>query len=154
LVIDLLYVLRVTKDGSCPADRPVQCLVLGLEGTCGHAGKSRRRTELNKAFELERSEEKILGFDPTNGRDELVGKELNKNGISELLAVLGASPFIFFPLLEDLVEARRRGLIVDDLSVLARDLEGFGDEVRNLFPNKHVGVQVRGIDLLGQVCRH
>jgi hypothetical protein len=58
------------------------------------------------------------------------------------LAVLDAGPFIFFPLLEDLVEARRKGLIVDDLRVLARDLEGFGDEIENVFPNKHVGVQV------------
>jgi hypothetical protein len=49
----------------------------------------------------------------------LVEKEFNKNGVRELLAVLGAGPFIFFPLFEDLVKARRRGLIVDDLSVLA-----------------------------------
>jgi hypothetical protein len=35
----------------------------------------------------------------------------------------GVGPFTFFPFLEDLVEARRRSLIVDDLGILARDLE-------------------------------
>ena len=85
---------------------------------------------------FERCEEKVLCFDPTSGQGELVGKELNKNDIGQLLAVLGAGPFIFFPFLEDLVEARRRGLIADDLRVIARDLEGFGDEIGNVFPSR------------------
>ena len=94
-----------------------------------------------------------MGFNPTKEKGELVGKEFNKNNVGELLAVLGAGPFIFFPLLEDFIEVGRRGLIIDDLSVLARDLEGFGDEIRNVFPNKHVGVQVCGVDLQ-QVYKH
>jgi len=84
----------------------------------------------------ERAAQKVLGFDPTSGQGEPVGKELNKNDIGQLLAVLGAGPFIFFPFLEDLVEARRRGLITDDLRVIARDLEGFGDEIGNVFPSR------------------
>jgi len=82
-----------------------------------------------------------LGFDPTNRPGKLVGKELNKNGVRELLAVIGAGPFIFFLLPEDLVEARRRGLIVEDLSVLARDLEGFGDEI-GIFSDNSANIEL------------
>jgi len=67
---------------------------------------------------------------------------------------LGADPFTLFPLLENLVEARRRSLIIDDLSALARGSEGFGNEIGNVFPNKHIEVQVSGVDLLGQVHQH
>jgi len=55
---------------------------------------------------FERCEEKVLGFNPMSRQGELVDKELSKNDIGQLLAVLGAGPFIFFPFLEDLVEAR------------------------------------------------
>jgi len=88
---------------------------------------------------FERCEEEVLGFDPTSGQGELVGKELNKNDIGQLLAVLGAGPFIFFLFLEDLVKARRRGLIADNLRVIARDLKGFGDEIGNVFPGRDSG---------------
>ena len=117
-----------------------------------NACKSRGRTELNKALKVERSEE-VLRFDPTNGQSKLVGKELHENDVCELLAVFGAGPFIFFPFLEDFVEARRRSFVVDDLGILARDLEGFGDKIGNVFLNKHVRIQVCGIDLLGQICK-
>jgi len=50
LVINLLDVLGMTKNSACPADRPVECLVFGLECACGHAGDGRRRAEPNKAL--------------------------------------------------------------------------------------------------------
>jgi hypothetical protein len=153
LVVDLLDVFGVAKDGASPADRAVGCLVFGLEGACSHARQGRRRAELNEALEVERREEEVLGFDPTDRRSKLVGEELYENDIGELLTVSRAAPFIFFPLLEDLVEARRRGLVIDDLSVVARHLERFRNEIGDVFSDKHVGVQVRGVDLFGQVYK-
>jgi len=50
----------------------------------------------------------ISRFDTTNGKSKLIGKELHEDDICELLAVVDAGPFFFFPLFEDLVEARRR----------------------------------------------
>lgn len=104
-------------------------------GTRGDACQGRRRTKLNKPLEVERNEEKILGLNSTDRRSELVGEELDKNDVGKLLAVRGAGPLIFFPLFEDLVEARRRSLIVNDLSVVTRNLEWFRNEIGDILSN-------------------
>lgn len=98
-------------------------------------------------------EEQVLNVDPTNGRGELVGEELNEDGVRELLTLLKSTPAsgFFVPVLQDLRETRRRGLIVDELSVLLGDGEGMGDQVRDISGLEHVGVQVSGVDLLREV---
>ena len=50
---------------------------------------------------------------------------------------------------KDLVEARRKGLVVDNLSILLCRLEGLGYEIRNVFANQSVEVEMSGVDLLG-----
>ena len=105
MVVDLLDVLGVTENSMCSADRPVQCLVFGFQGTCGHACKSRGGTKLNEVLKVERSEEEVLRFDPTNRQSKLVSKELHEDDVCELLVVFAAGPFIFLLFLEDFVEA-------------------------------------------------
>jgi hypothetical protein len=41
-------------------------------------------------------------MDPTDRRSELIGKEFDEDNIGKLLAVFGTSPFLLFPLLENL----------------------------------------------------
>ena len=97
-------------------------------------------------------EEKVLSLDPADGRCELVRKQLDEDDVGELLALLCGTPVVLVPLPEHLVEARRQRLVVDELSVLLRDLEGLRDEVGNVLPDEGVGVEVRSVDLLRQVC--
>ena len=56
---------------------------------------------------------------------------------------------ILLPLAKDLVEAGRKGLVVDDLSILFCGLEGLGDEIRDVLSNQSIRVEMSGVDLLG-----
>jgi hypothetical protein len=67
------------------------------------------------------------------------------------LAVFGTSSFLLFPFLESLVELRRGSLIVDDLGVLAGNVEWLRNEVRNIFSYKHIWVKMTRIDFLGKI---
>jgi hypothetical protein len=85
-------------------------------------------------------------LDPADRRSELIGKPFDKDNVGEPLTIFNASPFVLFPLFENLVQFRQGSLIVDDLSVLARDIEWLGNEIRNIFAYKHVRVKVTRID--------
>ena len=84
-------------------------------------------------------------------RCELIVKQFNKNNISKLLAVFGTSPFLLFPLLENLVQLQRRHLIVDDLSVFTGNVERLCNEIRDVFTEKHIQVKMTRIDFLGKI---
>ena len=83
----------------------------------------------------------------------MIGKEFDEDDISKLLTVFGTSPFLLFPFLENLVQLRRGSLIVDDLSVLARNVEWLRNQVRNIFAYKHIWVKMAMIDFLGQIWK-
>ena len=89
-----------------------------------------------------------MSLDPADRRRELVSEQLDENDVRELLALLGRAPVLLVPLAEDLVETRREGLVIDELSVLLRDLERLGDEVGHVFPDECVGIELGRIDLL------
>ena len=55
------------------------------------------------------------------------------------------------PLAKNFVETRREGLVVDELGVLLSDLEGLGDQVRDIFSDEHVRVEVCRTNLLRKV---
>ena len=44
-------------------------------------------------------------------------------------------------------------MVVDLLGVLSGDLEGFGDEVGDVFADEEVWVDMGGVNLLGQVYK-
>jgi hypothetical protein len=67
------------------------------------------------------------------------------------LAVFSTCPFVLFPLLQNLVQLRGGSLIIDDLSVFAGNIEWLGNEIRNIFPHKHIWVKMIRIDFLGQI---
>ena len=80
----------------------------------------------------------------------MIGKEFDEDDdICKLLAVFGTSPFLLFQLLENLVQLRRGSLIIDDLSVLAGDVEWLRNEIRNIFSDKYIQVKMTRIDFLG-----
>jgi hypothetical protein len=81
----------------------------------------------------------------------LIGKEFDKDNIGKLLAVFGTSPFLLFPFLDNLVQLGRGSLIVDDLSVLAGNVEWLRNEVRNIFAYKHIRIKMTRIDFLGKI---
>ena len=82
---------------------------------------------------------------------ELIVKQFDENNISKLLAVFGTSPFLLFPLLENLVQLQRRHLIIDDLSVLMGNIERLCNEIRDIFTKKHIRVKMTRIDFLGKI---
>ena len=71
--------------------------------------------------------------------------------IGKLLVVFGTSPFLLFPLLENLVQLWRGSLIVDDLSILTGNVEWLRNEIRNIFTDKHIWVKMTRVDFLGKV---
>ena len=76
--------------------------------------------------------------------------KLQAVNVSEFLVIFGTTPFVLVPLLENLVQLRR-GLIVDDLSVLAEDVEWLSNEIWNVLAHKHVRVKKARIDFRGQI---
>lgn len=150
LIENFLGVLRVVEDRASETDGVIGSLILGLERTIRHSSESVAGARLNEPFELILSEEEVLGLDPAHRRGELVGEELNEDGVSELLALFGMTPLLV-PVLEDLVEARRARLVVDDLRVLLSNLEGLRNQVGNVLSDQEIAVQVCRVDLLGQV---
>jgi len=119
-----------------------------------HTRKRGRWVELEGAFEIELGGKEVLSLNPTDRRSELICEELNKDNICQHLAVFRAAPIIFLPLLEDLIETRGRGWVMDDLSVLAGDGKRFSDEIRNIFPDEHIGIEGIWIDLFRKVYRN
>ena len=81
----------------------------------------------------------------------MIGKEFDKDNIGKLLAVFDTSPFLLFPFLENFVRLGRGSLVVDDLSILARNVEWLRNEVRNIFADKHIWVKMGRIDFLGKI---
>ena len=81
-------------------------------------------------------EQVVLRLDPAHRRGELMREKLDENGVCKLLALLRHA---YVPVLEDLRETRRRGLVVDELGVVLGDLERLGDEVGIVFPSSMSG---------------
>jgi hypothetical protein len=138
----------MAKNDTSPRDRVVRGLIFRFQGTSGHARQSRGRTQLDETFEAELSKEEILSLDPTDGGGKLVGEEFDEDDVGELLTVLGVLPVILLPLLEDFVETRGSSLVVDYLTIFARNVEGLGDQVGDVLANEHFGVEMSGVDLL------
>jgi hypothetical protein len=92
-----------------------------------------------------------LRLDPAHGRRELVCEELDKDRVCELLALFRRCPVVSLPVAKYFVEARRRGLVVDDLCVLLADFEWLGDKIGDIFADEEVGVDVERVDLLGKI---
>jgi len=67
------------------------------------------------------------------------------------LSVLEITPAFFIPFLQDFIEFGRGRLIINNLNITARDVERFGYEVGDIFPNEHVGIEMRGIDFFGEI---
>lgn len=128
-------------------------LVLRFESARSHSSQGRAGSNFNKALEVVLDEEEILSLDPPDRGGELVGKKLNKDGIREGLALCTRTPFLLIPALEDLVEARAGGLVIDDLNVFLRYLERLGDKIGDVFSNEHVGVKLSWVDLLGEIWK-
>ena len=129
-------------------------LVLRLGRARSHPSERGGGTDPDEALKAVLREEKVLSLDPAERRRELVSKQLDKNDVRKLLALLGRVPDLLVPLAKDLVEARRGERVwsdVDELGVLLRDLERFRDQVRDVLPDEGVGVEVRRIDLLREV---
>ena len=57
------------------------------------------RTQFNKPFKSRMCKEKILCFNPSYRRGELVCQQFNENGIGKHLALLRLSPFVLIPFL-------------------------------------------------------
>ena len=89
--------------------------------------------------------------DPTDGQSKLIGKELDEDNISKLLAVFGTSPFLLFPLLENLVQLWQGSLIIDNLSILAGNIEWLCNEIWNILAHKHIWVKMTRINFLGKI---
>ena len=51
----------------------------------------------------------------------------------------------------NLIQFRRGSLIVDNLSVLAGNVEWVGNEIWNVFTHKHVRIKMASIDFRGQI---
>ena len=80
---------------------------LGLGGSHPNASKGWARTKFNQTLEFVASEEQALRFNPAHGRSELVCKELDEDGVGDLLAQRWVTPVILFPILENLVKTGR-----------------------------------------------
>ena len=100
-------------------------------------------------LEIVVSEQDVLSLDPSNWRGKLISEQLDEDDVRTLLPVFRRIPLILLPLAKNLVEARRKGLVVDNLSILLCRLEGLGYEIRNVFANQSVEVEMSGVDLLG-----
>jgi len=86
-------------------------------------------------LEIVESEEEALSLNSPDGRGELVGKEFYKDDMRKLLVLFSqAPPVLFIPLVENLVETWRRGLVVNNLGAFLRDLEQFGGQVQDVVP--------------------
>ncbi len=143
----------MAEDSACARSRVVASLVLRLQSARGHPSQGRARSNFNKAFEVVLDEEEILGLDPPDRRGELVGEQLNKDGVREVPALFIRSPFFFIPVLENLVETRAGGLIIDNLSVFFCHFKRLGNEIGDIFSNEHVGVEMSWIELLGEIWK-
>jgi len=91
-----------------------------------------------RGVEIVVREKEILRLNPTNRRSELESQELNKDDVSKLLALVGTIPVFFVPVAQNPVEFRRRCLIIYDLCIVTGNIEGFCDEIRDVFPDEHV----------------
>lgn len=78
--------LRVAINDAGEADRVIGCLVLDLGGSRPHASEGWARTEFDQTLEFVASEEQALCFNLVHGRSELVCKEVDEDGVGNLLA--------------------------------------------------------------------
>ena len=83
-------------------------------------------------------EKEILRLNLMNRRSKLESQELNKDDVSKLLALVGTIPVFFVPVVQNPVEFRQRCLIMYDLCIVTENIEGFCDEIWDVFPNEHV----------------
>ena len=153
LIVDLLRVLGMAVDDPTVGNGVILGLELGLEGARGHARQRGRGADLDEPFKAVVVEKEVLGLDPPNRRSELVCEELNEDDVRELLPLLSRAPVVLVPLAEDLVEARRKGLVIDELGIFLGDFERLRDEIGDVFADQRIGVEVSGVDLLGQIYR-
>ena len=96
--------LRIAINDVGEVDQVIGCLILGLGGLCPDASEGWARTKFDHVLEFVVSEEQALHFNPVHGRSELVCKELDEDGVGNLLAQQWVAPVILFPILENLVE--------------------------------------------------
>jgi hypothetical protein len=56
------------------------------------------------------------------------------------------------PIAAKLYQSEETTLVMNELSVLAGDVERLGNQIRDVPHNQHVGIELRWIDLLRQIC--
>jgi hypothetical protein len=151
VIVDLLRMFCVTVNRVGAADRIIRCLVLRLQGPSSHTSKGGSRSKLDESLEVVLREQQVLRLDPSHGGSKLVSEQLDKNRVREILALLGACPVVTLPIFEDLVKTRRGGLIIDQLGILPRNVEGLGNKIGDVLANQEVRVQVSGIDFLREI---
>ena len=100
------------------ADRVIGCLVLDIGGSRPHASEGWARTEFDQMLKFVASEEQALRFNPAHGRSELVCREVDEDGVGNLLAQQWVACSQFLRIL-----LRLGDVVVNHLRIFFGDLE-------------------------------
>ena len=101
--------------------------------------------------QFEVTEEDVLGLNPFDRRGELVGQQLDEEGEAELPQLRRGGVLVLAIGLDDLGDLGAGGDVQNLLEVRQSEVEGRGDQVRDVLVGEAGHVNIVGVDAFGEV---